>query len=334
MKKIPVIIFFFAAVLMAACSSDEQFRVSGTVEGNPTMNMRAGYYADGVYKTVITAVREGKFEFTGIAPQPTVLELMDYDYHPLVRLYVKNGDTYDVRMNVQDIYDVDISGNSECSRWSAFLRNNAEKLRKDANNTIAAYIDAHRDDIVSTLLLMTSFDASEAAEEADSLMSLIAPEARPSSVTEAYMYVLDRLVSEAAMSPVLPMKYIDSKDSLQSFNPSRQGMTLISVSRQSDYRRDSIVPALRRLSKEHNSKKLAIIDFSLDNDTAAWKRAARADSATWKQGWAAGGLASMPLKALGLPSVPYAVVCDSAGVQLLRTRSVGQAEAFINAQLK
>jgi len=44
---------------MAACSSDEQFRVSGTVEGNPTMNMRAGYYADGVYKTVITAVREG-----------------------------------------------------------------------------------------------------------------------------------------------------------------------------------------------------------------------------------------------------------------------------------
>lgn len=105
---------------MAACSSDEQFRVSGTVEGNPTMNMRAGYYADGVYKTVITAVREGKFEFTGIAPQPTVLELMDYDYHPLVRLYVKNGDTYDVRMNVQDIYDVDISGNSECSRWSAF----------------------------------------------------------------------------------------------------------------------------------------------------------------------------------------------------------------------
>lgn len=319
---------------MAACSSDEQFRVSGTVEGNPTMNMRAGYYADGVYKTVITAVREGKFEFTGNAPQPTVLELMDYDYHPLVRLYVKNGDTYDVRMNVQNIYDVDISGNSESSRWSAFLRNNAEKLRKDANSTIAAYIDAHRDDIVSTLLLMTSFDASDAAEEADSLMSLIAPEARPSSVTEAYTYVLDRLVSEAAMASVLPMKYIDSRDSLQSFNPSRQGMTLISVSRQSDYRRDSIVPALRRLSKEHNSKKLAIIDFSLDNDTAAWKRAARADSATWKQGWAAGGLASLPLKSLGLPSVPYAVICDSAGVQLLRTRSVGKAEAFINARLK
>ena len=47
MKKIPVIIFVLAAVLMAACSSDEQFRVSGSVEGNPTMNMRAGYYADG-----------------------------------------------------------------------------------------------------------------------------------------------------------------------------------------------------------------------------------------------------------------------------------------------
>ena len=181
---------------------------------------------------------------------------------------------------------------------------------------------------------MTSFDASEAAEEADSLMSLIAPEARPSSVTEAYMYVLDRLVSEAAMSPVLPMKYIDSKDSLQSFNPSRQGMTLISVSRQSDYRRDSIVPALRRLSKEHNSKKLAIIDFRSITILQRGSVQHAPTALRGKQGWAAGGLASMPLKALGLPSVPYAVVCDSAGVQLLRTRSVGQAEAFINAQLK
>ena len=79
---------------MAACSSNDQFRVNGTVEGNPTMNMRAVYYADGVYKTVITAVREGKFEFTGNASQPTVLEIMDYEYRPLARLYVKNGDEY------------------------------------------------------------------------------------------------------------------------------------------------------------------------------------------------------------------------------------------------
>lgn len=319
---------------MAACSSNDQFRVNGIVEGNPTMNMRAGYYADGVYKTVITAVREGKFEFTGSASQPTVLEIMDYEYRPLARLYVKNGDEYDVHMNPQDIYKVDISGNDESARWSAFMRNNAEKLRNDANKTVADYVGAHPDDVVSTLLLMTSYDASESAAEADSLMSLISPSARPSSLTEGYMYVLDRLVSDVAMAPVLPMKYLDSRDSLQNFNPSRHELTLISVSRQSDVRRDSILPALRRLSKEHSSKKLAIIDFSLDSDTTAWKRAARNDSASWKQGWAAGGLASIAVKSLGLPSVPYVVVCDSTGTQLLRTRSAGRAEAFINAQLK
>lgn len=55
---------------MAACSSNEQFRVNGTVEGKPTMNMRAGYYADGVYKTVITAVREGKFNLQAMLPCP------------------------------------------------------------------------------------------------------------------------------------------------------------------------------------------------------------------------------------------------------------------------
>lgn len=334
MKKLSFVIFAIVAVFMVACSSNEQFRVNGTVVGNPTMNMRAGYYADGVYKTVITAVREGKFEFTGNASQPTVLEIMDYEYRPLARLYVKNGDEYDVRMNPQDIYNVEISGNDECARWSAFLRNNAEKLRSDANSTVAAYVCSHPDDIVSVLLLMTAYDASESAAEADSLMSLISPSARPSSLTEGYMYVLDRLVSDMAMAPVLPMKYLDARDSLQNFNPSRHGLTLISVSRQSDVRRDSILPVLRRLSKEHSSKKLAIIDFSLDSDTTAWKRAARTDSASWKQGWAAGGLASIAVKSLGLPSVPYVVVCDSAGTQLLRTRSAGRAEAFVNAQLK
>lgn len=296
--------------------------------------MRAGYYADGVYKTVITAVREGKFEFTGNASQPTILEIMDYEYHPLVRLYVKNGDTYDINMNPKDLYDVQVSGNDISSRWSDFLRNNAEKLRNDANTAVAEYIDAHRDDILSTLLLMTAYDASDNAEAADSLMSLITPEARPSSLTEGYMYVLERLISETASSPVLPMKYIDAKDSLRSFNPARHELSLISVSRQSDVRKDSIVPALRRLRKEHSSKKLGIIDLSFDNDTLLWKQAARIDSASWKQGWAAGGLASMPVKALGLPSVPYVVVCDSTGSQLLRTRSVGRAEAFINARLK
>ena len=128
MKRLSYIILALLSIITAAGSADDQFRVNGTIEGKPTMNLRAGYYADGKYKTVITAVREGEFEFFGSAGQPSILEITDYDYRPIARLYVVNGETYDVSLEQGRPYSVKASGNPVNERWSEFLRTNEKSL--------------------------------------------------------------------------------------------------------------------------------------------------------------------------------------------------------------
>lgn len=332
MKRI--IPFLFLLLVLAACSADDQFRVNGSIEGKPTMNLRAGYYADGKYKTVITAVREGEFEFFGDAGQPSILEITDYDYRPIARLYVRNGQTYEIGLEQGKPYSVKASGNAENERWSAFLRENAEALAaRKGNSLIESYIAGHPADVVSTLLLLTEYDASGRPFMADSLLASIDPDARPAFLTDGYGFMAQRVSHAVASADVLPLRYIDTRDSLMNFNPASQPYSLIALSLRESARRDSVVKTLRSLSRKYTPRRLGILDFSLDADTMVWKRGIRADSASWKQGWVPGGVAGMTIDALGAPALPYLIVCDSTGRQLLRTPYAGVAEKYLNSLL-
>ncbi|MCM1066159.1 MAG: hypothetical protein NC418_01130 [Muribaculaceae bacterium] len=329
-----IILLLLTALIAGSCSDDEQFRVNGTIEGKPTMNLRAGYYADGVYRTLITGVREGEFEFFASASQPTLLEITDYDYRPIGRLYVVNGETYTINIDQAKPFAVEADGSDVNSRWSAFLRSNADELERDANPVVARYIKENPADVVSTLLLLTAYDSSRSPVEADSLMDYITAEARPSSLTEGYNYLMQRLITADAHGPVKPVKYIGTDGSLSSFDPTQSPVSLIAVSSAGDIRTDSVLPVLRRLSTRHRASAPGVLDISLDPDTVAWKKSIAADSASWHQGWAPGGLAAMSVEPLGVPSVPYFVVCDSTAGQIYRGVSARRAAEVVDSLLK
>lgn len=333
MKQLLYIAALVMALVAGACSNTEQFRVNGTIKGKPTQNLRAGYYADGVYHSLISAVRDGEFEFFASSSHPTLLEITDYEYRPLGRLYVVNGETYTIDIDPADPYAVKAAGSDVNERWSAFLRDNADALRADANDAVARYIAANPADVVSSILLLTVYDSSRSSEEADSLLGLIAPEARPSSLTDGYVYLLQRLISEEALAPLSDIRYIDMRDSLATFDARAASASLIAVSEQSE-RPDSITGALRALYKRHGRSRMAILDFSVDPDTLTWRRAVRADSTEWKHGWAPGALAGIGVDKLGVPSTPFFVVCDSAGTQLYRGASVSRAAATVDSIIK
>ena len=323
-----------AAVLLSACSSGDQFRVNGTIKGKPTMNLRAGYYADGRYRTVITGVRDGEFEFFGSSNQPAVLELTDNDYRPLGRLYVQNGQNFDISIDPADPYAVEASGNDVTTRWAAFLRDNAEALRADLNGTVAAYVGSHPSDVLSSILMVTAYDSSSSsAAEADSLLSLIDPQARPSSVTEGYAYVLQRLLAAADSVALPPVRYIDRRDSVMEFELSGHPLSLVAISERSDLRTDSVIPVLRRLHKRYKASQLHMLDFSVDADTSAWHSGITADSVSWTSGWAAGGIAAPALRRLAPASVPCFVMTDSTGREVFRTISAAEAERKVKALL-
>lgn len=315
------------ALLLAACTDNEQFRVNGVIEGKPTLNLRIGYYADGAYQTQITAAREGKFEFFGSSKQPTLVEIFDYDYRPLARLYASNGETFEIELNRDKPLDARITGNDVTERWSKFLRENQSVLKGEpdsANAVIARYVASHPADIVSTLLMVTAYDASKDAAAADSVLSLIELQARPSALTESFNYMLQRLVTDEAADTIAPFRYADRVDSVKIFDPANKALNLLVFATGDKFRDDSIVPVLGNIAKRKN---IQILEIDLEPYTNTLK--GRSDTLAWKVGRVPGGLAGAGIEHLGIPSQPYFIVTDSAGAQLLRTPSPGKAKAMI-----
>lgn len=322
-----------ALAAAAGCTNNEQFRVNGTIEGDPTINLRVAYYADGAYRTQITAAREGEFEFFGSARQPAVVEIFDYDYRLLGRLYTANGQTLDVKLARSNPFDITVSGNETARAWADFLRANADTLSlggEAANAVIARYIDSHRDNILSTLLLTTTFDSALQPVLADSLLAMIEPAARPSALTDGYNYLLQRLVAETAQAPVGDIRYLDRNDSVRTFSPADKAYSIVVMSADNSPRKDSIVPLLKRLEKKKN-KSIAILDIGFEPDLNDWKRNTAPDSADWAQGWLPGGPAAPAVERLAVPRLPYYVICDSTGAQLCRTPWTSVAQAALDS---
>lgn len=323
-----------AAIILAlgavSCGDSESFTVEGKIEDNATMNIRYIYYANGVLNRGITASREGKFEFKGISSTPTIVEITDNDYRSLGRLYLANGDRVECTLTRGNPYAIKVNGSDVSGRWAGFLNDNADALKsRAANETVEKYVSDHSDDVVSTLLMLTSYDSSRNALKADSIMSSISQDARPSSLVDGYNAMLQRLVAQSASEPVIAIPYFNRRDSLASFNPDSRPWSILVMSDEYSGRRDSIVPSLRRIRKLKKADDILIVDLSLDRDTIKWHKSTLNDSATWTQGWVAGSVASPGIDRLGVPSLPYFIIVDSTGVQTLRTTSVTAAENFI-----
>ena len=328
-------LFFLFTLLLAACSNNEQFRVNGTIEGDPTLNLRVGWYADGSYHSLITAAREGKFEFFCTANQPAVVAICDNDSRILARIYAKNGETFDLKLK-NDPYQLTVDGNDISKRWATFLRENADELRQSpraANEAIARYVIAHPDDLLSSLLLVNNYYAAIDPLKADSLLSLLTPQARPSAITESFNYSLSRLVTGSAAGEIASFPYRDRRDSLRYFNPHNAPLSFLAVSMWDDYRIDSVVPALRRLTRKSANRELKVLDYSAELDTIGWRELLQEDSVHWDCGWAPGGITARGLDKLGLQRIPFFIVADSTGRQLYRGSSVGEAEKLINTFL-
>lgn len=320
-------------VAASSCSDTERFRISGTIAGEPSMNLRVKYYTDGAYRMGVTSADKGKFEFYGHSKQPVMVEISDYAHRTLARLVARDGEVYSLEIDPSDPYALRADGSDINARWSAFLRDNAEALRSDPSPVVADYITAHPDDLLSTILLVTLYRSGADAVSADSLLSRIDAEARPSALVDGYNALLGRLVAAPDSAERLTVQYIDRRDTLRTVDPADAAVTVISVSTKSAPRADSIVPMMRRLHRRR-ADGIAVADIMVDYDTFEWKRATRPDTAVWPQGWAPAGIAGPALSRLRLASQPCLVVLDSAGMELYRGRSVAAAEATALAHAK
>lgn len=333
MKKLSLYLSFLLALVLMACSNDTKFKIEGEVAGNRTMNLRIIYFGNDNINSVLTAARDGKFVFEGSVPKGTIVEIFDNDYRVMGRLFAENGDKLKVKIDPKSPYACEVEGNEISQRWCKWNAENATTLnsRNSAaiNALISKYVKAHKDDILSTLLLISCYDASLNPAEATQLMASINKEARLLAPVDAWTAGNAHVRDVSVKAKVLPIRYMDDKDSIRSFSVKGKRLSLLAFSDRKSGRRDSIIPAIRRMRKRVN-----LLDMSTDIDTMAWRRSAREDSVEWSTAWVAGNVAAPGVDRLGVSSIPYFIVADSTGQQIYRGRSIKRAEAVVDSILK
>lgn len=323
MKRLRFPLFLYALlVLITSCSNNDQFRVNGTIDGKATMNLRINYLDNGALRTIVTAAREGEFEFFASAPQPTIVEINDYDNRPLARLYAVNGETFNIKIDRSKPYGVETEGNELSGRWADFLRNNSDKMsagRDSANAVIARYIASHPADMLSTLLLISNYDSSADAFAADSLLSLIDAKARPSNLTESYTLMLERLVNENTTAPIESFRFLNA-DTARTFRPSDNKASLLAFTLEEDEGYKALSALLERHAK--NNHHVFIADLRTDPTRVSYEGA---DTCARILGRLPGGIAAPGIERLGITKLPFFIVTDKNGKQLYRGTDSGKA---------
>lgn len=307
------------AILLAGCGDEDHFRVKGTVDGKATMNIRVGYYSDGAFRTILTAAREGEFQFEGSAPEGTVVDLYDHEYRLLGRFYGRNGTDYDLGVVRGKPFAMsmkaDGAGSDVAGRFSSFLASEADSLTFSPNGPVGRYVRANPADVVSTLLLTTLYDAHSDPVGADSLLESIDPQARPSTLTAGFQDLLRRVLAAYPVPDTLVFRTTSGgRDTL--LLKSHPLTLFMADNRHTE--RQRLVHMMKQLHKDVPSSKLRIVEVSLDTDTSEWKRSIARDTATWTQTWTPGSLAGPLADRLAIERLPHFLVVDSAGTVLYR----------------
>ncbi len=333
-KKYIYLLLLPVALLLVACSAPDSFKIKGKIIGEPDMNISLTYYSGQAVNTRITLAQKGEFEAECALRAPTLVTIHDGNGHTLGWVYASPGDKITCTLDRANPYHLSASGNHINERWSQVADSLSTVIRTESsevvNSGVEAYIALHPSDPVSALLFARCYDASLSSLRADSVMRSIAPEARNAALLEGYITLARNFADSTALAPIRALNVRTSTDTLYCFTPSSRPLNFIAITGdRNDWRHDSVRHALRRL---YPKKNVQVLSLSLATDTFIWKRIVRQDSVKCLQAWLPGGTLAPQVSDWQLPSLPFFIITDSLGTQLLRTPSLSEAEAYINDQ--
>lgn len=327
-----------AAWCVAACGSSDDFVVRGQLEGIDAQMVTLTYFDRGGLQTINAQSLSGKFSLRGVASRPSLGVLTLSDGTWLATLIVQNGEEINVEVNPDNPYAAKVSGSGASQEIGRWLNDNADALMKrDAaavNAAVSKYVTSNPGRLSSTAILVSYFNCEGNEAAADSLFSLLTPQARPSEVVQGFNSVITAQLADAAHAPLQMMSLYELCDSLILFTPARASMSLLCFTTDDRAQLDSVRGHLRRLSREHQRKQLQLAELNTAPDSATWRRSFGGDTTgRFYRTWLPGSVAAPAVRKLAIPRMPYFVVVDSTGAQLYRGASIIAAESVINTRL-
>lgn len=341
MRNIFAILSFVILLAAASCGDEEGFIIKCEIEGLDTHGLEMVYMTRGGVSRASFHPVDGKVELKGSSTQPTLVEVFMLDGTRLFSCVASDGDRMKVKMKLDDTGSLTVTGQDASRDYSAFVAQHDSLLTHgtdaEVNRLIADAVRSNPSSMASTLLMVTHFRTAGYELQADSLLSEIAPEARPALLSGSYASTVGEQVTTSARGEVRAFTLrmgLDSlgHDTIVRYIPSMQSYSLLAFT---DTRKpDSIISRLRKLRKDHTKRRLKIIEVSLTADSAMWHASVKGDSMNWYQAWAPGGTSGREIRRLAVPRAPFYIVTDSLGTQLYRGTSAYQADTLIRSLLQ
>ena len=302
----------------AACGNDDVFTVQANIEGLGTQNVRI-IYRDGDRQRSMTAMAlDGKFSFTGVSKQYTIVDIFTTNRVLLGSLVAKNGDNIELTMKLNEPASFMAKGNKISEDLSNFLSQNKDIVNghelKKINAKIAEYIGKNPNNQTSVFLLLTHFSPVLDKLLADSLVKSLKEELLPSrDFIETF--------SASLISPADTLKYLKgfsfydlAGDSITRISfPGKKGLLLALLGDKTPGSpRDSVTSYFNNLEKDH-SYELNVIEITLLPDTTEARRVVKNFKSKYTRGWVPTGLASPSLENVRPSDIPWFIVSDSTG---------------------
>lgn len=327
------------ALLLQSCSGEDKFVIEGTVKGIASQNVTLTYFANGGLKSITMPATNGHFAFSASSPSATLaLISVSPDNRRLATVIVRNGDHVTVSVDINDPYSAEVKGNSDSEAIARWIKENTAILRNRntaaINRAVEKYVGANKDQL-HTLAILSSFYTSEGNEsKADSLFSLLNPEARPVEVAQGFDMVISSRLSAMKNSPLPSLTLYERCDSMVNISPMRHSATLLCFIDAEGGSRDSIASQLRYLTGHYGKPRFAAVEISTAPDSASWRQSIRSDTVMWTQTWVPGGTAGTPIRKLSIPRLPYFITADSTGRTLYRGSSMTKARKAVESILE
>ena len=337
----------FLLILLAGCKKDE-FQVEVKLPESVNEAYKVLYYESGVKKGGLVEsamqISKGEAKFKVPTHDPVIVYIFSKGKNPATFFYAERGDKIKISGPGVNPLDWKIEGNKINVALTQWREQNKSLLSKfnegdlsvasEVNTAVAKYVAAHREDPVSTLLLLEYYNRG--ADDAG--FRACWAQLKGAALDGNWREVVSRsdmleLPEKLALPSEMILRSVRNGYDTINFG---QVPVLLNFSKPSlkEYRDEA--KELRRISEEvPDSSRRVIANILLEPDSLQrWQRARSDSLLTVVEGWAPLGFSDSHVRHFGVMNLPYLVVVDSLGNVVYRGSDITKAEIEFKKQFE
>lgn len=309
-----------AAMLLASCS--RSVKVEGEIKGLGTQSLRLVHCSPGgAISESYTESRDNKFSYS--SPEsvegPVLLALYNAQGMCVVTLALEPGDKAKVTGDMLKLAEIKVDGSDLSKRWRAFIALNSKLYASSdhdkLNAAIEKYVKGHRDDLLSTVLVLHDYTPGS-PDDSQKLLKFIDGKAKPSSLTASTGAIaeLNRQRAKQAGQIQQLLLFDEKADDYAAVRlGGKPTWVLFFWSKAQQTELERLAAIIKQFESSHEES-VQVADILMDNDTTGWKTLlSRHAGRSWRHLWSPQAVMNPSVSRLAIQSLPTVIVADTTG---------------------